>query len=220
MPDATASALLTIEARSLALLQQTVALHGSKPRNAAPMLAAAIVRSRAAARREGARTMALEVNRALPVLPDARDADRLAAERAVHGYLKALDGVDVKRAAGELVSTSRVIDVKLDLIAATEVPAAFSEERERVEARFVRDNPALVPILVKRWNAHLDRACPVCRALHRTARPWGVAFDGKQPGRAHNRCRCYASYVPIPVFVPGEVRRQQRRAGSAWEVME
>jgi hypothetical protein len=218
--DATASALLTTEARSLALLRQVVALHASKPRQAAPYLVAAVAQSRAAARREGARTMALEVKRSLPAMPDLRDLDRRYAERAVRGYLKALDGADAKREAGETVHLPRVIEAKLDLIAATEVSSAFSEERERIEVRFVRENPTLLPVLLKVWNARLDGACPVCRGMHRTSRPWGVSFGEKEPGRAHPRCRCYSSYLPIPVFVPGDLRREQRRSGGAWEVMD
>lgn len=218
MPDATASALVTTEARALALLQQVVALHGNKPRAAAPMLVAAVAQSRAAARREGARTMAVEVKASLPTLPDLRDLDRRYAERAVKGYLKALDGAEEKRAAGDAVNVPRVIAGKLDLIAATEVPAAFSEERERIERRVIQDDPALIPVLVKVWNATLDNTCPVCRGLHRTARPWGVDFAGGQkPGRVHNRCACFTSYMPIPIGLRGRQRVQQRRNGGVWE---
>jgi hypothetical protein len=219
--DATASALLTTEARSLALLRQVVSLHAGKPRAAAPLLVSAIAQSRAAARREGARTMALEVKRNLPAMPDVRDLDRRYAERAVRGYLKALDGADEKREAGETVHVPRVIESKLDLIAATEVPSAFSEERERIEVRFVREDPTFLPFLWKVWNARLDGACPVCRGLHRKKRHWGIEFEGgKQPGRAHPRCHCYATYMPIPVFVLGDLRRQERRATGAWEVVQ
>lgn len=216
MSDATASALLTTEARSLALLRQAVSLY-SKPRQAASMLVSAVAQSRAAARREGARTMALEVKRSLPTVPDLRDLDRKYAERAVAGYLKALDGADEKREAGESVHVPGIVASKLELIAATEVASAFSEERERIEVEFVRENPALAPVLLKLWNAKLDGACPVCRGLHRTARPWGMSFGTKEPGRAHPRCRCFASYMPIPIGLPG--RAQQRRAG-AWEVVQ
>ena len=221
MPDATASALLTTEARSLAALRQVAALHAGKPRAAAPMLVATVEQSRAAARREGARTMALEVKASLPPLPDLRDLDRRYAERAVKGYLKALDGAEQKRAAGEAVHVPGIIAGKLDLIAATEVPSAFSEERERIERRVAQDDPALIPVLVKLWNAQLDGACPVCRGLHRQARPWGVDFaGGKKPGRVHNRCACFTSYMPIPIGLRGSQRVQQRRDGGVWEWVE
>jgi hypothetical protein len=221
MPDATASRLLTAEARCLAALRQVVALHAGKPRAAAPMLVAAVSQSRAMARREGAAAMAIEVRRTLPALPDVRDLDDAYARRAVAGYLKALDGAEAKREAGESVHVAGIISGKLDLIAATEVPSAFSEERERIEVRFVRDEPSLIPILLKTWNAQLDRACPVCRGLHRQARPWGVDFErGQKPGRVHIRCRCWSSYLPIPVVTVGALRRQERRSWQPWEQVE
>ncbi len=216
--DATAAALLSTEARSLAALRQVVALHPGKPRAAAPMLVSAVALSRAAARREGARTMALEVKRSLPTPPDIRDIDRRYAERAVAGYLKALDGADEKRAAGERVSVSGIVDSKLELISATEVPSAFSDERERIEVQYVRENPTFVPILFKVWNARLDGACPVCRGMHRTKVHWGIEFEGgAKPGRMHPRCFCYSTYLPIPVVLPGSIKRQERRSQGVWE---
>jgi len=215
--DATATRLLSAEARCLAALRQAVSLYPGKPRAAAPMLTAAVAASRVMARREGAAAMSLEVGRSLPALPDVRELDNAYARRAVAGYLKALDGADAKREAGEIVHVPGIVAGKLDLIAATEVPGAFSEERERIEVRFVRDEPSLAPVLLKLWNAHLDGACPVCRGLHRTARPWGVDFArGQKPGRAHPRCRCFTSYMPIPVVTSGRVR-QQRRESGVWE---
>lgn len=219
MSDATAAALLSTEGKALAAMRQAVALYRD-PRDAAPLLLQAVAQSRALARREGARTMAVEVKQALPVLPAIPDVDRKYAERAVTGYLKALDLAAEKQAAGENASAARVVESKLDLIAATEVPGAFGEERERIERRVVEDNPTLAPVLVKLWNARLDRACPVCRSLHRTARPWGLDFEGKQPGRAHNRCRCFATYMPIGVGLRGSSQAQQRRGGGAWEWYE
>jgi hypothetical protein len=215
---ATASRLLTAEARCLAALRQVVALHAGKPRAAAPMLVAAVAQSRSMARREGAAAMAIEVRRALPSLPDVRDLDDAYARRAVTGYLKALDVADAKREQGESVHVPGIVAGKLDLIAATEVPSAFSEERERIEVRFVRDEPSLIPILLKTWNAHLDRACPVCRGLNGQARPWGIDFEGgAKPGRIHIRCRCFTGYMPIPIVTVGALRKQQRRESGVWE---
>lgn len=221
MSDATASTLLTTEARALAALRQTVALYPGKPRAAAPLLVSAVAASRAHARRVGAVDMARETGIWLPALPDLHDLDTRYAERAVTGYLKALDVVDEKREAGETVRPGAIVDAKLELIAATEVPGAFSEERERIETQYVRDNPTLIPVLVKVWNARLDRACPVCRALHRTSQLWGLDFDGgKEPGRAHPRCRCFTTYMPIPIGVIGSQRKQQRRGHGAWQWAE
>lgn len=217
MPDATASALLSTEGKALAAMHRAVALH-SDPRKAAPFLLRTVEQSRAAARREGARTMAVEVRQSLPAMPALPDVDRKYAERAVEGYLKALDGAAEKKAAGQPVSVSGIVSAKLDLIAATEIPGAFSEERERIERRVVQDNPTLLPVLIKLWNARLDKACPVCRALHRTSRPWGVDFNGgREPGRAHPRCRCFSTFMPIPVVLRGGQRVQERRNGGAWE---
>ena len=218
MPDATASALLAAEARALAAFRKTVGLFPGKPRAAAPLLVAAVAASRAYARSVGAVDMAHEARIRLPSLPDIRDLDQRYAVRAVTGYLKALDVLDEKREAGESVRVLAAVDAKLELIAATEIPGAFSEERERIETQYVRDNPTLVPVLLKLWNARLDGACPVCRALHRTSRPWGVDFNGgKEPGRAHPRCRCFTTYMPIPITVVGPQRKQQRRRLGAWE---
>lgn len=220
MPDATAAALLSVEARALAAMQQAVGFYRN-PRDAAPLLVAAVARSRAVARSEGARSMAAEVKQALPALPALPDLDRKYAERAVAGYLKALEGADAKREAGETVHAPGIVNAKLDLIAATEVPGAFTEERDRIERRVVQDNPTVAGLLLKTWNAHLDRACPVCRGLHRTSRPWGVDFaGGKQPGRAHPRCRCFQAYVPIPFALRGGQRIEQRREGGVWEVVD
>ncbi len=219
MSDATAAALLSTEGKALAAMRQAVSLYRD-PRDAAPLLISTVEQARALARREGARTMTAEVRQPLPALPALPDVDRKYAERAVAGYLKALDGAAEKRAAGETASAARVVEVKLNLIAATEVPGAFGEERERIERRVVADNPSLIPILLKTWNARLDRACPVCRGLHRTARPWGVDFDGKQPGRAHNNCRCFATYMPIGIGLRGGQQLQQRREGGLWEWYE
>lgn len=221
MPDATASALLSTEARSLAALRQAVALYPGKPRLAAPLLVSTVAASRAAARRSGAAAMARETGMRIPPLPDVRDVDHAYATRAVNGYLKALDGVDAKRDAGETVRPFAVVDSKLELIAATEVPSAFSAERERIETRYVRDNPTLIPVLVKLWNATLDHTCPICRALHRTERPWGIDFpNGAQPGRVHPNCACFATFMPIPITVVGSQRKQQRREGGVWEWVE
>lgn len=220
VPDATATALLTTGARALAALRQVVALHAGRPRAAAPMLVQTVEQARASGRREGARTMAIEVRQALPEVPALRDLDHKYAERAVAGYLKALDGADEKREAGETVHVPSIVEAKLDMIAATEVPGAFSEERERIERRVVEDNPTLAPVLVKLWNAQLDGACPVCRRLHRTSRPWGVSFGAKEPGRAHPRCQCFATYMPIPIVLRGSRRQEQRIPRGMWEVVE
>lgn len=206
MPDATAAALLTTQAHALSLLHHVVALHGGRPRAAAPMLVDTVEQIRKLARRQGARAMAAEVRRSLPVLPSPDD--RAHAERAVAGYLKALDIADEKKAAGQRVSVPGVVAGKLDLIAATEVPSAFGDERDRLETRIVRDNPTLAPLLFKTWNARLD-ACPRCHALDGQRRLWGFAFEGGQvPGDVHPRCACFTTYMPIPVVLPGRQRQQ------------
>ncbi len=156
----------------------------------------------------------------IPPLPDVRDLDRAYAVRAVKGYLKALDGAAEKQEQGEAVHVPGIVNAKLELIAATEVPGAFGEERQRIEERIVRDSPALVGVLLKSWNALLDRACPVCRGLNGQLRPWGIDFEGGgQPGRQHPRCRCFVTFAPIPVVLSGE-RRQQRRESGVWEWVE
>lgn len=220
MPDATAAALLSTEARALAAMRQAVSLYRN-PRDAAPLLVAAVARSRAAARSEGARTMVVEVKQSLPAMPALPDLDRKYALRAVSGYLKALDGADAKREAGETVHVPGIVAAKLDLIAATEVPGAFTEERERIERRVVQDNQTFAGLLIKTWNARLDGACPVCRGLHRTKALWGMDFaGGKKPGRAHLRCKCFQSFIPIPFALRGGQRIEQRREGGVWEVVD
>lgn len=225
MPDATAAALLSSEAHTLTLLRQVVAAHAGQPRAAAPLLTEAIAASRGYARRRGAMAFEAETRPSgmrMPVLPDLREQDAKRARVAVAGYLKALDVAAEKKAAGESVDVPGIIGRKVELIAATEAPHAFAEERRRIEYRIVRDDPTLAGVLIKTWNAHLDRVCPVCRKLHKQSRPWGIDFtDGMVPGQVHPRCRCYSSYLPIPIVLPGSRRLQQRRTRAAqWEWVE
>lgn len=222
MPDATARALLAVEAQTLTALHALTRTPEQTRRNV-DRICDVLAAGRALARRTGAETMVAELRSlgfrfAVPQLPPLPDVDRLHAERAAAGLLKALDGIEVKKAEGKPVTARATIANKMALDATTETASAFADERQRIEVRIAREQPALAGVILKRWDARLD-ACPVCRGLHDTTRPLGLDFrGGKVPGKAHPRCRCITSFVPVPMLVPGAQRTQARKAPSTqWE---
>lgn len=225
MPDATARALLAVEAQTFTALH-ALTRTSEQTRHNIDRIRDVLIAGRVLARRRGAETMVTELRSlgfrfAVPQPAPLPDADRMHADRAVAGLLKALDGIEVKKAEGKPVTPRAAIANKMALDATTETASAFADERQRIEVRVAREQPALAGVILKRWDARLD-ACPVCRGLHDTTRPLGLDFrDGKVPGKAHPRCRCITSFIPVPMLVPGARRTQVRKTPSTqWEWIE
>lgn len=97
---------------------------------------------------------------------------------------------------------------RLDRIAATEVPQAYSAAHDE-GAGWVAErhkDARWLPLIVKRWDAKLDRACSVCSGMDGRLAPLGMSFKGGLvPAFVHPRCRCLSSILVLPVRMRGEV---------------
>jgi len=218
----TAQTLLHVERVGLHALKGAVAQAGSGDpivvaRRAHDIVAATMLDIRRAARAQGALRFGAEVaaggmSLAIPDLPSADDADRLAAERAARGYSDALlRQAQDWMAEHDKAQADPVLQAdaaKLEVIAATETASAFNDERTRIEKHLADENKETSwwPFLVKVWDATLDkRTCPVCAKLHGTRRGWGSDFPGgKEAGKIHPNCRCIVNFLAIPIEVPGK----------------
>lgn len=94
------------------------------------------------------------------------------------------------------------IDSRLMTTAATEVHQAYNDEFEELGAQVAqqKDQTTWVPLIARKWNALLDRACPTCRPLDGTYALLGLGFrGGLEPGHVHPRCRCSSTLVVLPL---------------------
>ncbi len=99
-------------------------------------------------------------------------------------------------------------DYRLVRTAATEVPQAFGVETDNGAgwiAEQYKDREWL-PLLVKRWDATLDKSCDRCRTLHGSYVPVGMQFSrGDIPGSVHAHCHCVPTIVILPMPMRGHV---------------
>ncbi len=111
---------------------------------------------------------------------------------------------DPDKAAGAFGGAARDQRFRIEMVAATETSQAFNAERDEAATDYVqRQDGNIAPLLLKTWDATLDRAtCSTCKGLDGTIRPWGFDFPGfAVPGDVHPRCRCIEGFffVPIPL---------------------
>ena len=222
---ATAAQMLQVEAASKRLLTLTV--EGAAARARSPEEAASTVRrtipqvvvaTRTTARRAGSQAMSREfaaIRRSplganVPPLffgaEDVTQEDHDAAREIANNYAD-----DVLARAGKEKSTAaRIIAAltfRIDAIAATETAQQFNRQRARNEQNLRGQylGTAWLPLLVKQWDATLDRrVCRVCAARHGKLRPIGLDWDGQSPGMTHVGCRCQSHYFASVLFAGRE----------------
>ncbi len=94
-------------------------------------------------------------------------------------------------------------DHRLQRIATTETARAFSAEHDEATRRVAREHAGAVwlPLLVKRWDATLDRrACPICKDMDgRLALPLAHWRLDRLPGWVHVGCRCVSTLIVLPL---------------------
>ena len=121
------------------------------------------------------------------------------------------------RVGGELVPALRAAAAahqhRLDRLAATEVPKAYSEEHSEGAgwvAQLHRDATWL-PLVARRWDAANDRkTCAVCREMDGALAPLGGTFrGGLLPGEPHPHCRCQDTLIVLPVHLRERVPGRQ-----------
>jgi hypothetical protein len=152
---------------------------------------------------------------ASPVLEPATDEDRMRARAAAASFardwLVAAQAALDDGAPAPLRTAAARMERRLELQATTETSESFSAEREAETTRLARSDEARqwAPLLLKVWDARLDRACPICRGLDGQVRPWGIAFEGgRRPGGVHPGCRCNE----MTIFAPITWRAEERAA--------
>ncbi len=76
----------------------------------------------------------------------------------------------------------------------------------------------ILGLLVRRWDAKLDRACPRCRRLDGTIAIVGGSFEGGLlPGRVHPHCRCTETVIPLTAKLLA-FQRARATMGDAYQV--
>ncbi len=76
----------------------------------------------------------------------------------------------------------------------------------------------ILGLLVRRWDAKLDRACPRCRRLDGTIAIVGGSFEGGLlPGRVHPHCRCTETVIPLTAKLMA-FQRARATMGDAYQV--
>lgn len=152
---------------------------------------------------------------ASPVLEPATDEDRMRARAAAASFAR--DWLGTAQAAldedapAPLRTAAARLERRLELQATTETAESFNAERSAETTRLARDPAARLwaPLLLKVWDASLDRACPICRGLDGQVRPWGVPFEGgRRPGGVHPGCRCNE----VTIFAPITWRAEEKAA--------
>lgn len=150
-----------------------------------------------------------------PRLVPAADEDALRARAAAGSFardwLAAADAALAAGAPAPLRTAAARMERRVKMQAATETAEAFGAEREAETTRLARDERARrwAPLLLKIWDARLDRACPICRDMDGQVRPWGVPFTaGRRPGGVHTGCRC----SEVTIFAPITWRAEEKQA--------
>lgn len=158
-----------------------------------------------------------EVPANMPPLPVASPEDETEAELAAQSYASAWGTAMMaaiwrwsESTTGSLPSagaeTNKALDFRLRRIATTETAKAFADARDDGMGWVAEQhrNAAWFPLLLKTWDATLDRkVCPTCSTLDGATRPWGVPFPGgAEPGYVHANCRC----IPVTLLLPMPAR--------------
>ncbi len=228
----TMAAMLAAERVALARLQRAVdatvrrrrrgprhLVVGAVARDLETHLAAVLAGIRETARDAGHLTLAREVTAIREAGADLRgdlqpagmsQADRDRAAQVAGSFAAAWLASSTARlaspetAADALRGGARDQRFRVEMVAATETSQAFNAERENETTEYVqRQSSDLAPLLLKTWDATLDRAtCSTCKGLDGTIVPWGFSFPGfAVPGDIHPRCRCIEGmlFLPIPL---------------------
>ena len=147
-------------------------------------LTLAVYRSRLTARRVGRERLSIRLGQALdPSVSES--SDLLRAQRAARGWERTAFENTVKLGSAEAAIGKS--SWKLDLIAASEVPQAFNDERDRLAREYERRTGVR---LYKMFDAAGDRrTCPRCESLNGTVVRVDEVFPEGDPP-IHGRCRC------------------------------